>query len=196
MKFKHRLSVTAMLCSLTASLPGALYGQTGVPVAHAAITTTSQSIDSVLSSFEAQFVSAADAMPDENYNFTPESFGTPRANFKGVRSFASEVKHVAEMNYVIYNVMSGLKPDMDMDSIKGLRTKTEIMSALMHSFAYGHRALATLNATNVNEMPADSHGMTRLGIAAYIMLHDSDHYGQMVEYLRMNGIVPPASKEK
>jgi uncharacterized damage-inducible protein DinB len=150
----------------------------------------------VLSRFEVQFIAAAKAMPSEEYDFTPASFAAPRADFKGVRSFASEVKHVAEMNYVIYNVMSGLKPDMDMDSIKTLKTKDEILSALTHSFAYGHKAIATLNATNANEMPADSHGMTRLGIAAYIMLHDSDHYGQMVEYLRMNGIVPPSSREK
>ena len=102
---------------------------------------------------------------------------------------------MAEMNYVIYNVMSGLKPDMEMESIKNLKTKGEIMSALTRSFAYGHRAVATLNAANANEMPPDSHGMTRLGIATYIMLHDSDHYGQLVEYLRMKGIVPPASRE-
>lgn len=196
MELRNRLIVAAMLCGLTAGLPGTFYGQTNVPVDRAAITTTSQSLDLVLSRFEAQFVTAADAMPSEQYNFSPDSFGAPRADFKGVRSFAAEVKHVAEMNYVIYNVMSGLKPDIDMNSIKTLKTKSEIMSALTHSFAYGHRAIATLNATDANEMPADSHGMTRLGIAAYIMLHDADHYGQMVEYLRMNGIVPPASRQK
>ncbi len=195
MNSKYKIFVAATWVGLTASLSGTLYGQASPSENRAATTTTSQSVDLVLSRFEAQFIAAADAMPSKEYDFNPESLGAPRANFKGVRNFASEVKHVAEMNYVIYNVMSGLKPDMDMESIKNLKTKSEIMLALTRSFAYGHRAVATLDAANANEMPADSHGMTRLGIATYIMLHDSDHYGQLVEYLRMSGIVPPASRE-
>ena len=153
----------------------------------------SQSFDNVLSQFEMQFVAVAKAMPSEKYDFTPATLEVPGADYKGVRTFAAEVKHVAEMNFVIYNVMSGLKPDMDMDSIKDLKSKEEIISALTRSFAYGHRALHSLNAANAGEMPADSHGMTKAGIAAYVMVHDADHYGQLSEYLRMNGIVPPQS---
>jgi uncharacterized damage-inducible protein DinB len=155
----------------------------------------SQSFDKVLSQFELQFVAVSKAMPSEKYDFTPATLGLAGADYKGVRTFAAEVKHVAEMNFVIYNVMSGLKPDMDMDSIKDLKSKDEIISALTRSFAYGHRALLTLNAGNSSEMPPDSHGMTKAGIAAYVMVHDADHYGQLSEYLRMNGIVPPQSQK-
>ncbi len=155
----------------------------------------SQSFDKVLSQFELQFVVVAKAMPSEKYDFTPATLGLAGADYKGVRTFAAEVKHVAEMNYVIYDVMSGLKPDMNMNSIKDLKSKDEIVSALTRSFAYGHRALLTLNAGNSSEMPLDSHEMTKTGIAAYVMVHDADHYGQLSEYLRMNGIVPPQSQK-
>jgi len=155
----------------------------------------SQSFDKVLSQFELQFVAVSKAMPSEKYDFSPATLGLEGADYKGVRTFAAEVKHVAEMNFVIYNVMSGLKPDMDMDSIKDLKSKDEIISALTRSFAYGHRALLTLNAGNSSELPPDSHGMTKAGIAVYVMVHDADHYGQLSEYLRMNGIVPPQSQK-
>ena len=91
--------------------------------------------------------------------------------------------------------MSGLKPDMDTDAIKDLKSKADIISALSRSFAYGHQALATLNGSNAGEMPEDSHGMSKAGIAAYVMVHDADHFGQLGEYLRMNGIIPPQSQK-
>jgi hypothetical protein len=168
----------AVLFTATACTPPTLTAQTA-----ASTDRLSQSFDKVLSQFELK------------YDFTPATLGVPQGDFKGVRTFASQVKHVAEMNFVIYSVMSGLKPDMDMDSIKDLKNKDDIISALTRSFAYGHRALATLNVSNAGEMPEDSHGMTKAGIAAYVMVHDADHFGQLGEYLRMNGIIPPQSQK-
>jgi uncharacterized damage-inducible protein DinB len=146
----------------------------------------------VLTAFELQVVAVAKAMPGEKYDFTPASLDVPAADFKGVRTFAAEVKHVAEMNYVLYSVMSGLKPDSSMDSFKDLKMKDEIISALNRSFTFGHQALATLSLTTAGQMPEDSHGMTK---AAFIVVHDADHFGQLSEYLRMNGIVPPQSRK-
>jgi hypothetical protein len=180
----------AVLFTATACTPPTLTAQTA-----ASTDRLSQSFDKVLSQFELQFVAVAKAMPSDKYDFTPATLGVPQGDFKGVRTFASQVKHVAEMNFVIYSVMSGLKPDMDMDSIKDLKNKDDIISALTRSFAYGHRALATLNVSNAGEMPEDSHGMTKAGIAAYVMVHDADHFGQLGEYLRMNGIIPPQSQK-
>ena len=185
---RHLLIVSALLTS--ACMPLTSNAQT-----QAKQILLGQSFDKVLTQFELQFVAVAKAMPAEKYDFSPDSLKVAGSDYKGVRTFASEVRHVAEMNFVIYDVMSGLKPDMDPDSIKDLKSKEEIISALTRSFAYGHKALLTLNVANASEMPADSHGMTRAGIAAYVMVHDADHYGQLSEYLRMNGIIPPQSQK-
>ena len=140
-------------------------------------------------------VAVAKAMPSDRYDFTPASLELPQADFKGVRTFAAEAKHVAEMNLVMYSVMSGLKPDVNVDSIKDLKSKDEIVDALVRSFAFGHKSLGTLTQGNASETPKDSKGYTRAGIAAFAMVHDADHYGQLSEYLRMNGIVPPQSRK-
>ena len=182
--------ISSLLVAATFCMPPILSAQ-----AVAQPDKLSQSMDKVLSQFELQFLSVARAMPSEKYDFSPETLRIPKSDFTEVRTFAGEVKHVAEMNFVIYSVMSGLKPAMDMDSIKHLKSKDEILSALTLSFAYGHQALGTLNASNAGDMPEDSHGMTKAGIAAFVMVHDADHYGQLVEYLRMNGIVPSQSQK-
>lgn len=186
MRRAHRSLLLSLLSLSTAVAPETSVAQT--------TTSVASSYDVVLTQFEHQFVAAAQAMPSDQYDFSPSALPLPQAQFKGVRTFAEEVKHVAEMNYVIFSVMSGLKPDMQMEAVRRLKKKNEILSALEESFAYGHRALATLTTENENERPTDSHGMTRAGIAAYIIVHDADHYGQMSEYLRLNGIIPPQSR--
>jgi hypothetical protein len=64
---------------------------------------------------------------------------------------------------------------------------------LKDSFALGHRAAATLTTRNMLQ-PAAGGKSSRLDRATFGVAHAYDHYGQMVEYLRMNGIVPPASR--
>lgn len=155
----------------------------------------SRSYEKVLSDLELQFVAVAKALPKDQYDFTPVTLGLTQGNFEGVRTFAAEVKHVTEMNFVMYSVMSGLKPDIDMSSIGALKNKDEIVDALTRSFVFAHEALGTLTLSNAGEMPKDSKGYTRAGIAAFAMVHDSDHFGQLSEYLRMNGIIPPQSRK-
>jgi hypothetical protein len=87
-------------------------------------------VDRELSTIEKQVVEAAEAMPEDKFNFTPESLNIPGDDYKGVRTFAVQVKPVASSNYFLWSPLT------------------------------------------------------------------YDHYGQMVEYLWMNGIVPPASRAK
>jgi hypothetical protein len=71
------------------------------------------------------------------------------------------------------------------------------MDYLKGSFAVLHRAMATINERNMLKPMAASPGplqKTRLQLAVDAVAHSNDHYGQMVEYLRMNGIIPPASR--
>jgi hypothetical protein len=76
---------------------------------------------------------------------------------------------------------------------ENLTTKAEIVKFLRDSFALGHRAAATLTAENMLQPPGKSKSI-RLRLAVFAVEHANDHYGQMVEYLRMNGIVPPVSR--
>ena len=143
----------------------------------------------LLDLMEKQFVSAAEAMPDDKFDFAPpESAG----DFKGVRSFSAQVKHVSEANYYFFGgSLSEADLKAKQDAIEKLKTKAEILQALKDSFAAAHALVNSMTPENAFVMTANG---TRGGMAAFGLAHFMDHYGQMVEYLRMNGIVPPASR--
>jgi len=164
----------------------------------ATFPTLAAAVDGDITSVEKQIFEIAEAMPEEKYSFSPESLNIPGNAYKGVRTFAQQLKHVAASNYAIWWTLTGDKfPDNFMggngpDSVK---TKAEILKFLKDSFALGHKAAATLTAENMLQPPPQSKS-TRLRLAEFAVAHAFDHYGQMVEYLRMNGIVPPASRAK
>jgi len=160
--------------------------------------TVSSVVDRAISQIEKLFVELADAMPEDKFNFTPESLNIKGADYKGVRSFAFEVKHVATANYSYWTSITGDKLPEGITGPNGpenLKTKAEIMKYLKDSYAVGHKAAATLTSENVVEMiPFRNNKGPRLQLALSPVPHAFDHYGQLVEYLRMNGIVPPASR--
>ncbi len=157
-----------------------------------------QVLDNRISGVEKEFVSAADAMPEDKYSFTPTN-----GEFKGVRTFGGQVKHVASGNYVLGAAILGEKPPVAIDDDwvgpESVKTKADIMKFTKDSFAYLHKAIASINEKNVVTAIPNPFGgkesATRLGIAVLAAQHPFDHYGQMVEYLRMNGIIPPASRQ-
>ena len=144
---------------------------------------------------ENEFVSAADAMPEDKYSFAPTN-----GEFKGVRTFAQQVKHVAAVNYLVGAAILEEKPPVELGGENGpdsVKTKADIVKFLKDSFVYVHKAVGTINEGNLLspiKSPFGENTVTRLGMATLIVGHCFDHYGQMVEYLRMNGIVPPASR--
>ncbi|MGA3197607.1 MAG: DinB family protein [Terriglobales bacterium] len=157
--------------------------------------TISQILDGGVKGIESEFVPAAEAMPEDKYSFAPTA-----GEFKGVRTFAEQVKHVAAVNYMVAAAILGEKPPLDIGGENGpdrIRSKADIIEFARDSFAYAHKAVATItaeNATGQVKSPFGPGKSTRLGLATMFALHGFDHYGQMVEYLRMNGIVPPASR--
>jgi uncharacterized damage-inducible protein DinB len=158
--------------------------------------TLTSVVDLQIDRVEKLVVDAAEAMPEDKFNFTPESLTIPGDDYKGVRTFAGQVKHVAASNYLIWSSLTGDKlPDglKDGNGPENLKTKADIIRFLKESFALGHRAAATLTPQNMLESDGRS---PRLQLATFGVAHAYDHYGQMVEYLRMNGIVPPASRMK
>jgi uncharacterized damage-inducible protein DinB len=160
--------------------------------------TIASVVDGEISRVEKQILDVAEAMPEEKFNFSPESLNLPGTDFKGVRTFAGQLKHVAASNYFIWSPITGDKLPESLKDGNGpepLKTKAEIIQFLKDSFALGHRAAASLTAENILQTPGTSKS-TRLRLATFGVSHAYDHYGQMVEYLRMNGIVPPASRKK
>jgi hypothetical protein len=160
--------------------------------------TVASVVDREISTIEKQIVEAAEAMPEDKFNFTPESLNIPGDDYKGVRTFAVQVKHVASSNYFIWSPLTGDKVPENIKDGNGpaeLKSKADIIKFLKDSFALGHKAAATLTPENMLQNPGNSKS-TRLRLATFGVAHAYDHYGQMVEYLRMNGIVPPASRGK
>jgi hypothetical protein len=105
---------------------------------------------------------------------------------------------VAASNYFLFASVTGEKIPDDFKGGNGLaaiKTKAEILKFLKDSFAVGHRAANTLTPENMLQ-PNPPGKSTRFHLATFAVAHVFDHYGQMVEYLRMNGIVPPASRGK
>jgi uncharacterized damage-inducible protein DinB len=145
-----------------------------------------------------EVVGAAEAMPADKYDFAPPA---SLGEFKGVRSFGAQVKHLAESNYEFFTgwTVPGATA-VDSKTIEALKTKDEIVKALKDSYIYAHAAIGTLTTDNAWDATKSflppQFKITKASTAAFCIAHSMDHYGQMVEYLRMNGIVPPASRQQ
>jgi hypothetical protein len=187
---KNTAGLLALQLVLAAS--GLAQAQDAKPTEHHSIA---QVLDHGVASVEGEFVPAAEAMPEDKYSFAPTS-----GVFKGVRTFAQQAKHVAAVNYLVGSAILEEKPPVDLGSENGpdaIKTKADIVKFLKDSFAYVHKAVRTINDGNLLspiKSPFGEGMVTRLGMATLIVGHCFDHYGQMVEYLRMNNIVPPASR--
>ncbi|HZR29384.1 MAG TPA: DinB family protein [Terriglobales bacterium] len=158
--------------------------------------TIAMVLERQLSTLEKDFVPAAEAMPEDKFNFAPTN-----GEFKGVRTFALQIKHVAATNLALSSALLQEKPQIDPTLDNGpdnITSREDILKLLRDSFAAAHRAVATVNEQNATEMIAtpwnSKSKMPRLAMATMLTWHSFDHYGQMVEYLRMNGIIPPASR--
>jgi uncharacterized damage-inducible protein DinB len=146
---------------------------------------------------EKLIVSAADAMPADKYGFAPTD-----GEFKGVRTFGQMVKHLSATNYILAAAALAEEPPADAGDELGpeaVRTKAEVLNYLKGSFAYLDKAIEAIGQKTAPVRsspisPLKSTEATRLALVVETLVHAFDHYGQMVEYLRMNGVVPPASR--
>jgi uncharacterized damage-inducible protein DinB len=156
--------------------------------------TIAESVERSLNPVERAFLSVAEAMPEAKYSFIPKD-----GNFAGTRSFAEQVKHVACSQFAFFNEIEGKTPpaNCEQGGPSKAATKAELLKYLRDSFDYSSKVLATINQKNALDR-VDGHYAgpnTRLGMAVTAVWHITDHYGQIVEYLRMNGIVPPLTQK-
>jgi uncharacterized damage-inducible protein DinB len=174
-------------------------GQAAPKVPAGTIIEPGKSMDVLLKLYEEEIMGAVNAMPAEKYSFAPsQAIFAPsqKVDFespKNVNTFGQTVAHIAQANYSFFSSLGGAKPDVDMKALGGLTSKEDTVKALAGSFAYGHKQLATLTAADA--FASVRGDQTKTSVAAFAIAHMCDHYGQLVEYLRMNGIVPPASQK-
>jgi uncharacterized damage-inducible protein DinB len=149
-----------------------------------------------LKDIQHQIVSTAEAMPATKYEFTPTE-----GEFKGVRTFARQVRHLSATNHILAAAALGedASADIDENGPETVRTKAEVLEYLNSSFEHLGRAIDAIGDSNrpvksspISPLPASK--TTRLALTVEALIHAFNHYGQMVEYLRMNGIVPPSSR--
>jgi uncharacterized damage-inducible protein DinB len=155
------------------------------------VQTPSEVYGAMLKRLSEEVVGAAEAMPADKYDFAPTA-----GKFDGVRTFGAQVQHLAEANYYFFSGF-GLSGAPDDAKLKALKSKDELVQALKDSYAFAQKGIDTMTPQNAFEtVSAGQMKVTRAGFATICLAHSMDHYGQIVEYLRMNGIVPPASQKQ
>jgi uncharacterized damage-inducible protein DinB len=156
-----------------------------------------RAIQIFLKAVEKPIVSAAEAMPADKYGFAPAE-----GEFQSVRTFGQQVKHLAATNHILAAAALGEEPPPGAGDEQGpetVRTKAEILDYLKASFAHLGKAIDAIgdSSTKVKPSPISplpASATTRLALTVEALIHAFDHYGQMVVYLRMNAVVPPASR--
>jgi hypothetical protein len=160
-----------------------------------AVPNARQIFDRQLTNTESEVVGLTEAMPADKFNFAPTN-----GLFTGVRTFALQARHISyEINCVASALLGEPIPSQEHDNGPDtLATKDQIVKYMKDAFAHAHRAVATLTNDNLLELTTDPFNpkgkSTRVASVGIFSWHTYDHYGQMVEYLRMNGIKPPASR--
>lgn len=202
----HARTVAVMLLAFAATAAGAV-SQAGPR--HHTLQTASSGADSVFLQERANFklalrgavrrniVSAAEAMPADKYGFAPTV-----GEFKNVRTFSHQIKHLAATNFILAAAALGHDPPSDAGDEEGpdsVVTKAQVVAYLNHSFDALEKAIDAIGDTRIPVRsspisPFQGKAATRISLVAEAMQHAYDHYGQMVVYLRMNGIIPPASR--
>ena len=187
MLFHHKLRSTLLISTL--ALAGTCFGQSPV--------SFSKAIERQFSKIESDIVTTAEAMPESTFYFTPESLQLKNSNFKGVRTFAGQIMHLATDNILIWSAITedSVRADItDVNGPKAIQSKAAVIEYLKSSFAVGRKAIATLTEKNAMDLIDFRYRkLPRLDLAFYALTHANEHYGQMAVYLRMCGIVPPAT---
>lgn len=162
------------------------------PTAATATSVAAQTMLQMIASVEKQITGIATEMPADKYKFAPT-----QGAFRGVRDFAEQIKHAAAVHYWVGVTILGEPVTSDMADERGpdsVQTKEAVLKYLADSFVVLKRAAATVtdqNAFAVLKSPFGAGTDSRVGLIGVAVNHTSNHYGQVVEYLRMNGLTPP-----
>ena len=133
---------------------------------------------------KSEVIRSAEKMPEANYSFRP----TPE-----VRSFGQLVGHVADAQYEFCAPANGEKKSSSVG--KTAKTKAELVAGLKEAFSYCDGVYGSLTDQNATDkVKFFGRDMTKMGVLTFNTVHAEEHYGNMVTYLRMKGLVPPSSE--
>lgn len=154
-----------------------------------------QIVDGQVKALDNDVLPLAEAMPADKYDFAPSA-----GSFEGVRTFAEQTRHLATVIYMLSGAVLGAKPPVDIgkddSGPASVRTKVQLVEYLRGALAFAHQAAGSLTEKNALDdivSPFGDGKIRRLALASMIAWHSFDHYGQMVVYARMNGVIPPSS---
>ena len=146
------------------------------------MVATSQAVFSVAKN---DILKSADKIPDNLWSYQP----TPE-----VRTIGQLFAHIADGQYEFCGPVAEGKP-LDKGIEKTAKTKTEILAAVKDAFAYCDATYAKITDANAAELASFfGRQMTKLGIMDFNTAHTMEHYGNLVTYMRLKGIVPPSSE--
>lgn len=130
---------------------------------------------------------SAEKMPEENYSFRP----TPE-----VRSFGQLLGHIADAQYLFCSAVLG-KPNPAPGIEKTKTSKADLIAALKEAFAYCDAAFAEMTDAKLAEtVKFFGREQAKGTVLSFNTAHNNEHYGNIVTYLRMKGIVPPSSERR
>jgi hypothetical protein len=195
-----RLPSAALAVTLVATTFAAR-AQMGMPAAPppGTVVAPGVSLDAAITQLQSLWTGAASAMPADKYSFAPSAaifVPGQKVQYDGVRTYAQIITHTIQANYRYFSFVGGIKPDVDVAAIGKLTSKDDILKALDATFVFAHKAAANVTTANAFDAVPGRPNATRVTAFAGAIAHAEDEYGQAVEYLRMNGIVPPASEKK
>src|SRR5450755_2473177 len=135
----------------------------------------SPAIERQFNKIESDILTSAEAMPSDEFNFTTESLNIKNSDFKGVRTFAGQIMHLATDNILIWSAINGDSVRADIEDVNGpknIKTKKAVIEYLKSSFATGRKAIATLSTQNAMDL-IDFRGrkLSKLDLAFYALTH-------------------------
>ena len=171
-------AVARFIVLLAASLPiGAAVGSAQNPIV--------EQLRAQWAASRKQLAQIAEAMPAGKYQYQPTA---------EVRSFGALVAHVAGYNMMWMETVAGVPKPGSPERFDHLKTRPEILKALSDCFDYGDKVLAGLNDQKAMELvPSETRQRPRWVVVEQAIGHAKEHYGNMVTYMRLNGIVPPST---
>lgn len=205
MRLKNIAVVASIFClSCALSFAQSSGSSSSSTQASTAAPTIASTLNGQLRGIEREIMGAAEAVPEDKFDFSPGTSNIP-GDFKTpepVRTMSEQLKHIGDALEAYSAGIMGQKPPSSSgeNGPKNIKTKQEVIDYLKGSFAKAHSAIDTITAQNATEeMPSPFGGnrkVTRLNLAVQMIGHSNNHYGQIIEYLRMNGIVPPESQPR
>ena len=201
---KNMKAIAIVIVSFISSIAAFAQVSSAAKPAQTSETPTIASVlNRQLSNIERNIMGAAEAVSEDKYEFSPATanitgdFKTPEP----VRTLSQQFKHIGDALEAYGSGILGQKHDASADENgpKNVKTKQEVLAFLKAEFAKGHSAIDTINQQNaVEQIPAPfgNAKTTRLNLAVSMIGHSNNHYGQIIEYLRMNGMVPPESQPR